>query len=187
MGSEELEHRIRSVLSQHLPAHVVYHLETTDHPFVLGGTTSERYHDAGKTTTYPGLRLDHSHLGRDGIIQNSPSLYQFMSAVDHFRMVHKRNRRHEFSNAHPADLERERELLRRDIDLANPLRSVDYHYGMLLGVEATRAEQAYHRQRMNAINTGCMVLAPLLGCPLLPKQKPTLYPQTAKTLKYICM
>ncbi len=38
--------------------------------------------------------------------------------------------------------------LELDADLANPLRRVSYEAGMLLGLEATRAEQDYHRRRL---------------------------------------
>lgn len=39
--------------------------------------------------------------------------------------------------------------LEQDDDLAEPLRRVAYEAGMLLGLEATRDEQAYHRRRLN--------------------------------------
>lgn len=39
--------------------------------------------------------------------------------------------------------------LTQDADFATPLRRVAYEAGMLLGLEATRDEQAYHRQRLN--------------------------------------
>ena len=40
-------------------------------------------------------------------------------------------------------------MLADDADLGTPLRRVAYEAGMLLGLEATRDEQAYHRQRLN--------------------------------------
>ena len=40
-------------------------------------------------------------------------------------------------------------LLERDADFTTPLKRVAYEAGMLLGLEATRDEQAYHRQRLN--------------------------------------
>ncbi|HEU4583866.1 MAG TPA: hypothetical protein VFS67_36665 [Polyangiaceae bacterium] len=39
-------------------------------------------------------------------------------------------------------------LLAHDADLATPLARVAYEEGMLLGLEATRAEQDYHRRRL---------------------------------------
>ncbi|GLS27837.1 hypothetical protein [Marinibactrum halimedae] len=39
--------------------------------------------------------------------------------------------------------------LEQDDDLAEPLRRVSYEAGMMLGLEATRDEQAYHRRRLN--------------------------------------
>lgn len=39
--------------------------------------------------------------------------------------------------------------LRADAALAEPLRRVAFEAGMLLGIEATRDEQAYHRRRLN--------------------------------------
>jgi len=39
--------------------------------------------------------------------------------------------------------------LRADAALAEPLRRVAFEAGMLLGIEATRDEQAYHRRRVN--------------------------------------
>mgnify|MGYP000641595564 CR=1 FL=1 len=39
--------------------------------------------------------------------------------------------------------------LESDADLTTPLKRVAYEAGMLLGLEATRDEQAYHRQRLN--------------------------------------
>lgn len=38
--------------------------------------------------------------------------------------------------------------LEQDADLAEPLRRVAYEAGMMLGLEATRDEQAYHRRRL---------------------------------------
>jgi hypothetical protein len=38
--------------------------------------------------------------------------------------------------------------LQQDADLAEPLRRVTYEAGMMLGLEATRDEQAYHRRRL---------------------------------------
>jgi len=43
----------------------------------------------------------------------------------------------------------EETLLTRDADLSTPLRRVSYEAGMLLGLEATRDEQTYHRRRLN--------------------------------------
>ena len=37
--------------------------------------------------------------------------------------------------------------LKQDAELAEPLRRVAYEAGMMLGLEATRDEQAYHRRR----------------------------------------
>lgn len=39
--------------------------------------------------------------------------------------------------------------LEQDATLAEPLRRVAYEAGMMLGLEATRDEQAYHRRRLN--------------------------------------
>jgi hypothetical protein len=39
--------------------------------------------------------------------------------------------------------------LARDADFTTPLKRVSYEAGMLLGLEATRDEQTYHRQRLN--------------------------------------
>lgn len=39
--------------------------------------------------------------------------------------------------------------LEQDASLAEPLRRVAYEAGMMLGLEATRDEQAYHRRRLN--------------------------------------
>ena len=39
--------------------------------------------------------------------------------------------------------------LEQDAQLAEPLRRVAYEAGMMLGLEATRDEQAYHRRRLN--------------------------------------
>lgn len=39
--------------------------------------------------------------------------------------------------------------LKQDATLAEPLRRVAYEAGMMLGLEATRDEQAYHRRRLN--------------------------------------
>ena len=39
--------------------------------------------------------------------------------------------------------------LEQDADLTEPLRRVAYEAGMMLGLEATRDEQAYHRRRLN--------------------------------------
>jgi hypothetical protein len=39
--------------------------------------------------------------------------------------------------------------LKQDATLAAPLRRVSYEAGMMLGLEATRDEQAYHRRRLN--------------------------------------
>ncbi len=41
------------------------------------------------------------------------------------------------------------EALSRDADLEEPLRRVSYQAGMLLGLEAARDEQDYHRRRLN--------------------------------------
>lgn len=38
--------------------------------------------------------------------------------------------------------------LKQDNELEEPLRRVSYEAGMMLGLEATRAEQAYHRRRL---------------------------------------
>ena len=38
--------------------------------------------------------------------------------------------------------------LEQDDQLAEPLRRVSYEAGMMLGLEATRDEQAYHRRRL---------------------------------------
>jgi len=43
----------------------------------------------------------------------------------------------------------EQTQLKNDADLSTPLKRVAYEAGMLLGLEATRDEQAYHRQRLN--------------------------------------
>jgi hypothetical protein len=40
-------------------------------------------------------------------------------------------------------------LLAEDADLEQPLRRVSYQAGMLLGLDAARDEQRYHRQRLN--------------------------------------
>src|SRR5262245_48962607 len=40
-------------------------------------------------------------------------------------------------------------LLAHDADLATPLARVAYEEGMLLGLEAKRAEQDYHRRRFS--------------------------------------
>lgn len=41
------------------------------------------------------------------------------------------------------------DTLEQDADFSSPLRRVAYQAGMLLGLEATRDEQSYHRQRLN--------------------------------------
>lgn len=43
----------------------------------------------------------------------------------------------------------DRTTLKQDATLAEPLRRVAYEAGMMLGLEATRDEQAYHRRRLN--------------------------------------
>ena len=41
------------------------------------------------------------------------------------------------------------DTLKEDADFGQPLRRVAYEAGMLLGLEATRDEQSYHRRRLN--------------------------------------
>lgn len=41
------------------------------------------------------------------------------------------------------------DTLTADADLASPLQRVSYEAGMLLGLDATRDEQSYHRRRLN--------------------------------------
>ena len=41
------------------------------------------------------------------------------------------------------------EALQKDADFSQPLRRVAYEAGMLLGLEATRDEQSYHRRRLS--------------------------------------
>lgn len=50
-----------------------------------------------------------------------------------------------------------------DLDIHKPLERVNYEAGMLLGLEATRAEQAYHRQRVNRLQYWFQGAGTLLG------------------------
>lgn len=54
-------------------------------------------------------------------------------------------------------------ILERDADLSTPLRRVSYEAGMLLGLEATRDEQTYHRQRINRQQYWAMGAGTLVG------------------------
>ncbi len=54
-------------------------------------------------------------------------------------------------------------ILERDADFSTPLRRVSYEAGMLLGLEATRDEQAYHRQRINRQQYWIMGSGTLVG------------------------
>lgn len=60
--------------------------------------------------------------------------------------------------------------LEADLDIHKPLEQVNYEPGMLLGVEATKAEQAYHRQRVNRLQYWFQGAGTLMG--LLVKMKP---------------
>lgn len=60
--------------------------------------------------------------------------------------------------------------LEADLDIHKPLERVNYEPGMLLGVEATKAEQAYHRQRVNRLQYWFQGAGTLMG--LLVKMKP---------------
>lgn len=57
-----------------------------------------------------------------------------------------------------------------DLEIHKPLERVNYEAGMLLGLEATRAEQAYHRQRVNRLQYWFQGAGTLLG--LLVKMVP---------------
>lgn len=57
-----------------------------------------------------------------------------------------------------------------DLEIHKPLERVNYEAGMLLGLEATRAEQAYHRQRLNRLQYWFQGAGTLLG--LLVKMVP---------------
>lgn len=50
-----------------------------------------------------------------------------------------------------------------DLEIHKPLERVNYEAGMLLGIEATRAEQAYHRQRVNRLQYWFQGAGTLLG------------------------
>ena len=50
-----------------------------------------------------------------------------------------------------------------DLEMHKPLERVNYEAGMLLGLEATRAEQAYHRQRVNRLQYWFQGAGTLLG------------------------
>lgn len=50
-----------------------------------------------------------------------------------------------------------------DLDIHKPLERVNYEAGMLLGLEATRAEQNYHRQRVNRLQYWFQGAGTLLG------------------------
>lgn len=50
-----------------------------------------------------------------------------------------------------------------DLDIHKPLERVNYEAGMLLGLEATRAEQTYHRQRVNRLQYWFQGAGTLLG------------------------
>lgn len=60
--------------------------------------------------------------------------------------------------------------LEADLDIHKPLERVNYEPGMLLGVEATKAEQAYHRQRVNRLQYWFQGAGTLMG--LVVKMKP---------------
>jgi len=55
------------------------------------------------------------------------------------------------------------EVIEKDADIHRPLERVNYEAGMLLGLEATRAEQAYHRQRVNRLQYWFQGAGTLLG------------------------
>lgn len=48
-----------------------------------------------------------------------------------------------------SSFDEETDTLQEDANFEQPLRRVDYQAGMLLGLEATRDEQSYHRRRLN--------------------------------------
>jgi len=48
-----------------------------------------------------------------------------------------------------SSFDEEIDTLQEDANFEQPLRRVDYQAGMLLGLEATRDEQSYHRRRLN--------------------------------------
>lgn len=50
-----------------------------------------------------------------------------------------------------------------DIEVHKPLERINYEAGMLLGLEATRAEQAYHRRRVNRLQYWFHGAGTLLG------------------------
>ncbi len=50
-----------------------------------------------------------------------------------------------------------------DLEMHKPLERVNYEAGMLLGLEATRAEQSYHRQRVNRLQYWFQGAGTLLG------------------------
>lgn len=58
----------------------------------------------------------------------------------------------------------------KDLEIHKPLERVNYEAGMLLGLEATRAEQTYHRQRVNRLQYWFQGAGTLLG--LLVKMVP---------------
>lgn len=62
------------------------------------------------------------------------------------------------------------EISELDLEIHKPLERVNYEAGMLLGLEATRAEQAYHRQRLNRLQYWFQGAGTLLG--LLVKMVP---------------
>ncbi|TQV71506.1 hypothetical protein FLL45_20355 [Aliikangiella marina] len=53
--------------------------------------------------------------------------------------------------------------LEQDVDLAVHLKRVAYHAGMMLGIDATKDEQAYHRRRVNRLNYWIQGYGTLLG------------------------
>lgn len=53
--------------------------------------------------------------------------------------------------------------LKEDADFSSPLRRVAYEAGMLLGLEATRDEQSYHRQRLNRLQYWMLGSGTLVG------------------------
>jgi hypothetical protein len=55
------------------------------------------------------------------------------------------------------------ENIESDLDVHRPLERVNYEAGMLLGLEATRTEQAYHRQRVNRLQYWLQGAGTLIG------------------------
>ncbi len=66
-----------------------------------------------------------------------------------------------------SELAQDTDILERDADFATPLRRVAYEAGMLLGLDATRDEQTYHRRRINRQQYWFQGSGTLVGMPVM--------------------